>query len=265
MIITDSDSSAISEVRQHFFRTFEMKDLGPLWYFLGIEVASSPKVYFLSQAKYANEVIHRAGLINTKLFDTPIELNVKLNITNGVPLDDPTLYRELVSCLVYLTVTRPGLAYAVHVVSQFVFAPRSTHWAALLRILRYLQSTIFQGLLFSSTSFLDLVAYADADADADWAGDVNDHKSISGFYMFLSDSLISWKSKKQTIVARSTAETEYRAMAHATAEIIWLRGLLSDLGVPQSSPTSLYCDNQSAIQIAHNNVFHERTKHIEID
>ncbi|CAL5443960.1 unnamed protein product [Camellia sinensis] len=261
MIITGSDSSAISEVKQHLFRTFEMKDLGPLRYFLGIEVASSPKGYFLSQAKYANEVIHRARLTDTKLSDTPIELNVKLNTTDGVPLDDPTLYRELVGCLVYLTVTRPDLTYAVHVISQFVSAPRSTHWAALLRILRYLRSTIFQGLLFSSTSSLDLVAYA----DADWAGDVNDRKSTSGFCMFLGDSLISWKSKKQHVVARSTAEAEYRAMAHATAEIVWLRQLLSELGVPQSSPTSLYCDNRSAIQIAHNTVFHERTKHIEID
>ncbi|GMP70396.1 hypothetical protein CsSME_00029266 [Camellia sinensis var. sinensis] len=167
MIITGSDSSAISEVKQHLFRTFEMKDLGPLRYFLGIEVASSPKGYFLSQAKYANEVIHRARLTDTKLSDTPIELNVKLNTTDGVPLDDPTLYRELVGCLVYLTVTRPDLTYAVHVISQF-------------------------GLLFSSTSSLDLVAYA----DADWAGDVNDRKSTSGFCMFLGDSLISWKSKK---------------------------------------------------------------------
>ncbi|XP_028105873.1 uncharacterized protein LOC114304927, partial [Camellia sinensis] len=129
------------------------------------------------KAKYANEVIHRARLTDTKLSDTPIELNVKLNTTDGVPLDDPTLYRELVGCLVYLIVTRSDLAYAVHVISQFVSAPRSTHWAALLRILRYLRSTIFQGLLFSSTSSLDLVAYA----DADWAGDVNDRKSTSGF------------------------------------------------------------------------------------
>ncbi|XP_028125248.1 uncharacterized protein LOC114322182 [Camellia sinensis] len=192
MIITGSDSSTIFEVKQHLFRTFKTKDLGPLRYFLGIEVASSLKSYFLSQVKYANEVIHRAGLTDTKLSDTPMELNVKLNTTDGVPLDNPTLYRELVGCLVYLTVTHPDLAYIVHVVSQFVSAPRSTHWAALLRILRYLRSTIFQDLLFSSTSSLDLVAYVDAD----------------------------WKSKKQIVVTRSTAETKYRAMIHATAEIV---------------------------------------------
>ncbi|KAF5933465.1 hypothetical protein HYC85_029636 [Camellia sinensis] len=116
IIIIGSDSFAISEVKQHIFRTFEMKDLGPLRYFLGIEVAVSPKSYFLFQAKYANEVIHRAGLTDTKISDTPIKLNVKLNTTDDVLLNDPTLYRELVGCLVYLTVTRPNLAYAIHVV-----------------------------------------------------------------------------------------------------------------------------------------------------
>lgn len=261
MIITGSDPATIAHVKQHLSHIFEMKDLGPLRYFLGIEVVFSPKGYFLSQAKYANEVIHRAGLSDSKSSDTPIELNMKLNSTDGVPLDDPSLYRELVGCLVYLTVTRPDLAYAVHVISQFVSAPRTTHWAALVRILRYLRGSLFQGLLLSSTSSLDLVAYA----DSDWAGDVTDRKSTSGICLFLGDSLISWKSKKQSVVARSTAEAEYRAMAHATAEIIWLRWLLSDLGVPQSSSTRLYCDNRSAIQIAHNTVFHERTKHIELD
>ncbi|XP_028064838.1 uncharacterized protein LOC114267942 [Camellia sinensis] len=261
MIITGFDSSAISEIKQHLFRTFEMKDLGPLWYFLGIEVVFSPKGYFLSRVKYANEVIHCAGLTDTKISDTPIEFNVKLNTTNGVLLDDPTLYRELVSCLVYLTVTRPDLAYAVHVVSQFVFAPRSPHWAALVQILHYLRGIIFQDLLLFSTSSLDLVAYA----NSNWVGGVTHRKSISGFYIFLGDSLISWKSKKQTAVARSTVEAEYRAIAHATAEIVWLRCLLTNLDVPQSFLTSLYCDNRSAIQIAHDTVFHERTKHIEID
>ncbi|XP_028077051.1 uncharacterized protein LOC114279073 [Camellia sinensis] len=194
MIITSSYSSTISEVKQYLFRTFEMKNLGPLRYFLGIEVASSPKGYFLSQAKSANEVIHRIGLTNTKLSNTPIELNVKLNTIDGVPLDDPTLYRKLVGCLVYLIVTHPDLAYVVHVVSQFVSA-RSTHWAALLRILRYLRSIIFQGLLFSSTSSFDLVAYA----DADWAGDVNDHKTTSGFCRLRLDNR---RSKSRTLALK---------------------------------------------------------------
>ncbi|GMP32775.1 hypothetical protein CsSME_00006382 [Camellia sinensis var. sinensis] len=217
MIITGSDSSAISEVKQHVFRIFEIKDLGPLRYFLDIEVASSPKGYFLSQGKYTNEVIHCAGLTDTKISDTPIELNVKLNSIDGIPLDDPTIYREFVGYLVYLTVTRPDLAYAVHVVSQFVSTPRSTHWVTLVRILRYPRGTIFQGLLLSSTSSLNLVAYA----DSDWAGDVNDRKSTSGFCMFLGNSLISWKSKKQLLLL---------ALLPKLSTVLWLMLLLSLFG-----------------------------------
>ncbi|XP_028120530.1 uncharacterized protein LOC114317923 [Camellia sinensis] len=186
MITTGFDSSAISEVKQHLFHTFKIKDVGLLWYFLSIEVVFSPKG-FLSQAKYANEVIHCAGLADIKVSNALIKLNVKLNSTDGIPLDDPTFYCELVGCLVYLTVTCPNLAYAVHVVSKFISTHRSIHWAALVCILRYLRGTIFLGLLLSSTFSLDLVAYV----DSDWAGDVNDRKSTSSFYMFLGDSLIS--------------------------------------------------------------------------
>ncbi|KAM7496336.1 hypothetical protein LguiA_020750 [Lonicera macranthoides] len=140
-------------------------------------------------------------------------------------------------------------------------APRSTHYTAVLRILRYSKGTMFHGLQFSSTSSLELCAYS----DSDWAGDPTDRRSTTGYCIFLGDSLISWRSKKQTLVSRSSTEAEYPALADTTQEIVWLRWLLSDMGVPQHLPTVLRCDNQSAIQIAHNDVFHERTKHIEID
>jgi hypothetical protein len=176
-------------------------------------------------------------------------------------LSDPTLYRQLVGGLIYLTITRLDISYAVHVVSQFMTSPRTVHFAAVLRILRYVRSTMHQGLLMSSSSKLELNAYS----DSDWASDVTDRRSTTGFCIFLGDSLISWKSKKQTVVARSSAEAEYRALANTTSEIIWLRRLLEDMGVAIPSPTPLHCDSKSAIQIAYNDVFHERTKHIEID
>ena len=140
-------------------------------------------------------------------------------------------------------------------------AHRYPHYDAVLRILRYLKGTIFYGLHFSSHSSLTLQAYS----DADWAGDPTDRRSIIGYCFMLGDSLISWRSKKQTVVARSSTEAEYRALAATTAELIWLRWLLQDLGIDCSAATQLHCDNQSAIQIAHNDVIHERTKHIEID
>ena len=145
--------------------------------------------------------------------------------------------------------------------SQYLSAPRSTHYAAVLRILRYLKGTLFHGLFYSAQSPLVLCAFS----DADWAGDPTGHRSTTGYCFLLGSSLISWRSKKQTFVARSNTEAEYRALADTTSELLWLRWLLKDLGVSTSSATPLYCDNQSAIHIAHNDVFHERIKHIEID
>ncbi|XP_031276499.1 uncharacterized protein LOC116134961 [Pistacia vera] len=206
-----------------------MKDLGSLRYFLGIEVAYSLRGYLLSQSKYVADILERARLTNNKTVDTPIEVNAKYSSSYGLPLSDPTLYRTVVGSLVYLTITRPDIAYDVHVVSQFVASPTTDHWAAVLRTLRYLRGTVFQSLLLPSTSSLELRAYF----DADHGSDPMDRKSITGFCIFLGDSLISWKSKKQSIVSQSLTEAEYRAM--------------------------------SSIQIAHNSVFHEQTKHIEID
>ncbi|CAJ2641032.1 unnamed protein product [Trifolium pratense] len=261
MIITGDDVNGIDELKLQLAKQFEMKDLGTLRYFLGIEVAYSPRGYLLSQSKYIANILEQARISDTRSADSPLELNVKYAPSDGVLLSDPTLYRTLVGSLVYLTITRPDIAYAVHIVSQFVVSPTTVHWAAVLRILRYLRGTQFQSLLFPSSSSLELHAYS----DADWAGDPTDRKSTTGFCIFLGDSLISWKSKKQDIVSRSSTEAEYRAMATTTSEIVWLRWLLSDMGVSLSKATPMYCDNKSAIQIAHNSVFHERTKHIEID
>ena len=261
MIIIGSDTIGIHDIKTHLGTCFEMKDLGPLRYFLGIEVNSSSSGYSLSQVKYASDLISRAGLIDNKAVDTPLELNVKLRSTDGELVSNPTLYRQLVGGLIYLTITRPDISYVIHVVSQFMTSPRTVHFAAVLRILRYVRGTMHQGLLMSSSSKLELNAYS----DSNWVGDVTDRRSITGFCIFLGDSLISWKSEKQTVVARSSAEAEYRALANTTSEIIWLCRLLEDMGVAIPSLTPLHCDSKRAIQIAHNDVFHERTKHIEID
>uniref|UniRef100_A0A2N9HM25 Integrase catalytic domain-containing protein n=1 Tax=Fagus sylvatica TaxID=28930 RepID=A0A2N9HM25_FAGSY len=261
MIITGDDVQGIQDLKRFLGQHFEMKDLGPLSYFLGLEVSSSSDGYYLTQAKYTSDLISRAGITDSKIVDTPIEYNNRLNTHDGEPLPDATLYRQLVGSLVYLTVTRPDISYAVHIVSQFMAAPRSLHYAAVLRILRYLKGTLFHGLHFSSQSSLTLQAYS----DADWAGDPTDRRSTTGYCFLLGDSLISWRSKKQSVVARSSTEAEYRALADTTAELLWLRWLLQDLGIDCSTAVPIHCDNQSAIQIAHNDVFHERTKHIEID
>ena len=239
-----------------------MKDLSPLNYFLiGLKVSSSSDGYYLTQAKYTSDLISRANITDSKIVDIPIEYNCHLNSHDGESLSDVTLYRQLVRSLIYLTVTGLDISYTVHVVSQFMDAPKSPHCVVVLRILRYLKGTIFDGLHFSSHSSLTLQAYS----DANWAGDPTDRRSTTRYCFLLGDSLISWRSKKQTVVACSNTEAEYRALAATTTELIWLHWLLQDLGFDCSTATKLHCDNRSAIQISHNDIFHERTKHIEID
>ena len=167
-------------------------------------------------------MISRASITDNKIVDTPIEYNCRLNSHDGESLSDVTLYRQLVGSLIYLTVTRLDISYAVHVVSQFMAALRSPHYYAVLRILRYLKDTIFDGLHFSSHSSLTLQAYS----DADWAGDPTNCRSTTGYCFLIGDSLISWRSKKQTVVARSSTEAKYRALAATIDELIWLRWLL---------------------------------------
>lgn len=164
--------------------------------------------------------------------DTLNELNVQYSKTDGslIPL---FLYRQLVGSLVYLTSTRPDIEHAVHIVSQFMADPRQLHLTAVHRIIRYLRGTPDRALFYSKSSPLDLPAYA----DADHAGCRDTRRSTTGYCMFLGSSLISWKSKKQDTVSKSTAESEYRSMSVACSEVVWLRGLLGDMGLSFSSPT----------------------------
>ena len=145
IIITDDDLSGIQELKDFLSQNFEMKDLGHLNYFLGLEITSSNDCFYLTQAKYTSDLLPRAGLTDYKIVDTPTELNARLTPSREL-LPDPTLYRQLVGSLVYLTVTRPDISYAVHQMSQFMFAPRLTHYAVVLHIFRYLKGTLFHGL-----------------------------------------------------------------------------------------------------------------------
>ena len=148
MIITGDDLSEIQELKDFLSQNFEMKDLGHLSYFLGLKITSSDDGFYLTQAKYTSDLLSRAGLTDHKIVDTPIELNARLTSSSRELLPDPTLYQQLVGSLVYLTVTRPNILYAVQQVSQFMSVPRSTHYVAILRILQYLKGTLFHGLHF---------------------------------------------------------------------------------------------------------------------
>ena len=232
-----NDLSGIQELKDFLSQQFEMKDLGHLGYFLGLETTHSTDSLYITQAKYASDLLSQAGLTDSKTVDTPVEFNAHLTPSGGKTLSNPSLYRRLVDSLVYLTVTRLDISYAVHQVSQYLSAPRSTHYVAVLRILRYLKGTLFHGLFYSIQSPLVLRAFS----NVDWAEDPTDRRSTTGYCFLLGSSLISWRSKKQTSMAHSSIEAEYRAFADTTFELLWLRWLLKDLGVFTSSATPLYC------------------------
>lgn len=177
------------------------------------------------------------------------------------PLPDPSSYQRLTGKLIYLTITRPDIAFSVQILAQFMQQPTTVHMQTAKRLLRYLAGTSSQGILLASNTAAELIAYC----DSDWASCIATCKSTSGYCIFLGTSPVSWKTKKQTVVARSTAEAEYRAMALTTCEITWLSSLLKDLGLHNLPPSVLNCDNQAALAIAANPVMHEKTKHIDID
>ena len=189
-----------------------------------------------------------------------MERGLKLSDKSDL-LKDPSKYRRLVGRLIYLTVSRPDITYAVHVLSRFMHQPRKLHMEAALRVVRYLKGAPGQGLFFSSNSDFKLRAYC----DSDWAGCPLTRRSTTGYCVFLGPSLISWRSKRQKTVSLSSAEAEYRAMTGTCCELTWLRYLLRDLGLLHHESALLYCDNKAALHIAANPVFHERTRHIEMD
>ncbi|GAV85387.1 LOW QUALITY PROTEIN: hypothetical protein CFOL_v3_28824, partial [Cephalotus follicularis] len=224
-----------------------------------IEVSYSEVGIALCQGKYTLDILSDASLSDCKPSDSPMDPLVKLDNEKGELLHDHEKYQRLVGKLNYLTITRPDISFAISAVSQFMSAPRTTHWQAVLHIVRYLKGHLHIAG-YSDPDCLEVTGYS----DADWAGCLVDRRSTSGYCIFLGGNLVSWKSKK-SVVSRSSAEAEYRAMANVTGELQWIHMLLTEIGFSVTRPSTLHCDNKSAMHIASNPVFHERTKHIEVD
>lgn len=261
MIITGDDMEEITKLEKQLATEFEMKNLGGLKYFLGIEVARSKRGIFLSQKKYILDLLTEVGMLDCKPADTPIIQNHKLGEYTSQVLTDKGRYQRLVGKLIYLSHTRPDIAYAVSVVSQFMHQPSKDHMEAVIRILRYLKSSPGKGIMFSKNNHLRVNGYT----DADWAGNTTDRRSTSGYFIFVGGNLVAWRSKKQNVVALSSAEAEFRGMSKGLCELLWLKRLLTEIGFAPTSEMDLFCDNKAAIAIAHNPVQHDRTKHVEVD
>ncbi|GJU68024.1 ribonuclease H-like domain-containing protein [Tanacetum coccineum] len=260
IILTASSSVLLRQIIDSLHKEFDMTDLGALNYFLGISVVRHSTGLFLSQKKYALQLLERAHMVNCNPSRTPVDTDSKLG-PDGVPVQDPTLYRSLAGGLQYLTFTRPDLSYAVQQICLYMHDPREPHFAALKRILRYVQGTLDLGLHLYASATTSLVGYT----DADWAGCPSTRRSTSGYCVFLGDNLLSWSAKRQHTISRSSAEAEYRGVANVVAETAWIRNLLRELHSPLLTATLVYCDNVSAVYMSANPVQHQRTKHIEID
>ena len=255
IVITGSSSALISTITKSMHQNFQLKDLGPLHYFLGIEVLRTSSSLLLHQSKYTEELLTRAGMAESKTAPTPMAVHPP-STSDSRLFDNPTLYRSIVGGLHYLAVTRPDIQYAVNRVSQSMHAPIEQNFQALKRILRYLKGSLRRGLLFTKGN-LELSVYS----DSDWANDKDDRRSTTGYLLFLGPNLISWCTKKQTRVSRSSTEAEYRAMAAGVAEAMWLHHITDALGLPPFR-TKIYCDNESTICVTKNPVLHDRMKHV---
>ncbi|RZC11556.1 Retrovirus-related Pol polyprotein from transposon RE1 [Glycine soja] len=261
IVITGDDYREINNLKASLAGEFEIKDLGSLKYFLGMEVARSKKGIVESQQKYILDLLKETGMMGCRPANTPIDPNQKLRSEDKGDPVDTTRYQRLVGRLIYLSYTRPNIAFVVSLVSQFMQSPHEEHLEAVHRILRYLKSTPGRGLFFKKTGQQAIEVFT----DAVWAGSITDRKSTSGYCTFVWGNLVTWRSKKQDVVARTCAKVEYRAMAQVVCEILWLKRILEELQLLMTLLMKLYCDNKAAISISRNPVQHDRTKHVAID
>eukprot|EP00253_Pinus_taeda_P004608 PITA_04608 len=254
------DPILMNHVKSSLKKKFEMTDLGHLHYFLGLQVLQSKEGIFLSQSKYACDILCFFHMEDCKPAPSPFQSGVKLSVNCTSHEVDATLYRQLVGKLLYLTHTRPNLSFVVGLVARFMQTPHESNWKEAKRILRYVRGTVQFGIHYSAEASPLLVGFT----DSDWAGDPDDRKSTARYVFTPGSGPITWACKKQVAISLYSAETEYRGVVEASKEALWLRQILSEFDFQQQHPNTLWCDNQSAIQLCKDPVQHQRNKHIEL-
>jgi hypothetical protein len=256
IIIVSSILTAIDELLQLLCIDFVIKDLGNLHYFLGVEVLPVKAGLLLFKQRYIRDLLHKTNMEDIKPVTSPMSSSSVLSALTGDPMEDPSLYCSTVGSLQYLSLTRPNLAFTINHVCQFMHQSTKLHWQVVKRILQYLKHTITHGLLLQKTTSTSLQAFS----DVDWAGCPDGRRSTGAYCVFLGSNLISWSSRKQPTVSRSSTEAEYKSVANTAAKLLWIQSLLRDLELKLPSRPKIWCDNIGATYLFVNPVFHARTK-----
>jgi hypothetical protein len=264
IIIGSKDLKKITEIKAMLNETFKMDDRGDLTRFLGIEFKRKPDgAICMSQQRYINSILQRFNMENCKTARTPAQTGLQLpqsNVGDTFHGDNTFPYRQAIGCLIYLmTATRPDISWIVSKLSQHFENPGQSHITALKRVMRYLKGTQSAGLLFTKSEETNITGYS----DSDWANDHNDRRSTTGYIFTFGSGPISWKTRKQQCVALSSCEAKYMALTEATKEALYLRSYYSQF-TPNMEPTTIYCDNQSALSLTKDDTKHNRTKHIDV-
>ena len=264
IVMASKSTAQLAEFKKSLATKFDIKDLGRLHHFLGMKVIQDEakgNIWFGQQA-YTKKLLRRFGMEDAKPVATPVDTSNKLvKATESEECIDQHNYQSAVGSLLYLAVaTRPDISFAVSNIAKFSAQPTKTHWVAVKRILRYLKGSVDYGLNFTHESTSECIGYS----DADWGGDLDDRKSTSGYVFLISGGAVSWRSKKQSCIALSTAEAEYVALSCAAQEAMWMRRMTAVLQNRPEEPVRLFEDNQAAISMTENPQFHGRSKHISI-
>ena len=265
LIIAASNMNLMNSFKDNMKRRFKMKDLGKIFYFLGIDFNQKDGEMRMNQKRYLTKLLERFNMTDCKPRTTPCVVQFDDNAHNNEPCINPTEYRELVGSLIYAaTSTRPDISFVVSKLSQHLSTPLNKHMLMGKHVLRYLKGTLNYELVYwRSDEPLELIAYC----DSDWASSKEDRKSITGycFSMTKSGGIISWKSRKQPTVALSTCEAEYMGLGSVTQESFYLTQLLRDMDeASMYTCVTVYEDNQGAIALRRNPVNRQRTKHTDV-